>query len=113
MNPYEYFNKGSVDVILWPGYRGWTKEDSWSSNKNNGEENRIFKNMREWRVPLIQSNFEFNGLNDYRASGPHGLSMVVNSDNQLMGQGGFEKEACYLMALEKIYGLKNIGTLSI
>jgi predicted amidohydrolase len=113
MNPYEYFDEGSVDVILWPGYWGWIKDDNWCSNKKNGEENKIYKNMSEWKVPLIQSNFAFNDLNDYRASGPHGLSMFVNSENQLMGQGGFEKEECYLINVDNSCCIKNIETLSI
>lgn len=113
MNPYEYFDKGSVDLMLWPGYWGWDKEDNWSSNKKNGEENKIFKNMSEWKVPLIQSNFSFNDLNDYRATGPHGLSMFVNSDNQLIGQGGFEEEGCYLMVLNKLKGIQSIESLFI
>lgn len=108
MNPYEFFKKGSVDLILWPGYWGWTKEDSWCPTKNNGEENKIFKNMNEWKIPIIQSNFAFNDLDDYRASGPHGLSMFIDSDNQLAGQAGFEQEACYLMDFEIGSGIKNV-----
>lgn len=113
MNPFQYFDKGSVDLILWPGYWGWTKDDTWNSNKPNGEENKIFTNMNEWKVPLIQSNFAFNDLSDSRASGPHGLSMFVNPDNKLKGQGGFEEEACYLIVLDEFHYIKNILTLAI
>jgi predicted amidohydrolase len=113
ISPYQNFDEGSVDVILWPGYWGWTMDDNWSSHKKNGEENKIFKNMSEWKIPLIQANFSFNDLNDYRASGPHGLSVFVNSDNQLMGQGGFEEEAYYLIALNKVNGIQSIETLFI
>jgi hypothetical protein len=68
--------------------------------KNNSEENGIYRNMQQWRRPLLQSNFAFNDLADYRASGPHGLSMFVNSDNSLRGQGGFDLEACYRIGIK-------------
>lgn len=92
---YEYFQKGDVDIILWPGYWGWEKGEIWNEIKKDGEKNKIFQNMKKWKIPLIQSNFAFNDLADHRGAGPHGLSMFVNSDNTLFAQGDLDSESCY------------------
>lgn len=113
MKPWEYFPSGSVDLILWPGYWGWSKDDVWDITKSNGEENKVFKNMLEWKVPLIQSNFAFNDLNDYRKSGPHGLSVFISSDNSVAGRGEYEEESCYLIEVNKRSGIQNIQKITI
>lgn len=95
LSPWEFFKEGDVDFILWPGYWGWKKGDSWIEKNEEDEENLIFKNMNEWKVPLIQSNFSKNCLNDHRKSGPHGLSMFVNRDNKLFGMGEYDLESLY------------------
>ena len=100
MDPWSFFGNGDVDIILWPSYWGWEKQDTWQEFKNNGEENEIYRNMQLWKRPLLQSNFAFNDLGDYGASGPHGLSMFINSDNSLREQGGFELEECYRIVIE-------------
>jgi predicted amidohydrolase len=92
---YEYFNKGEADIILWPGYWGWEEGETWGELKKNGETNKIFQNMKEWNIPLIQSNFSFNDLSDHRGTGPHGLSMFVNSNNTLYSKADPDSESCY------------------
>lgn len=103
VSPWEFFGKGEADLILWPGYWGWEKHDTWNKHKKDDELNLIFQNMEEWRKPLIQANFAFNDLSDHRDSGPHGLSMFVNSDNTLFSQGDFDSESCYQIAVEDNY----------
>ncbi len=98
--PWKYFKEGEVDVILWPGYWGWVAEDTWQEHKNSNEENLIYKNMKQWKCPLIQSNFAYNELEDFRESGPHGLSVFVNNDNQLVKQGRLDDECCYEITVE-------------
>ena len=113
-SPWGFIKPGEVDVILWPGYWGWGISDKWGDKKASGESNLVYKNMNEWRVPLIQSNFSSNDLKDYRDSGPHGRSVFVNSDNRLYGEGGFDKEACYSVLIEgnRIVDCTEIGVLN-
>lgn len=110
----EYFQKGEADIVLWPGYWGWEEGDLWSEFKKDGEINKIFQNMNEWRVPLIQSNFSYNDLSDYRSAGPHGLSMFVNSDNTIFAQADSDSESCYEIHVSEnqIKFSRNIGALS-
>lgn len=110
---YEFFDKGEADIILWPGYWGWEVGDKWNELKRNGEENKIFQNMKEWKIPLIQANFSFNDLSDHRGAGPHGLSMFVNSDNSLFAQAHSDSESCYEVhvANKEIKFSKKIGDL--
>lgn len=93
--PFTYFNKNEADVILWPGYWGWTKEDTWS------EEDKVHSNMKAWQTPLIQSNFSMNDLNDHRSSGPQGLSHVINSDNQLIYRGAHLEDEAFIVRVTK------------
>jgi predicted amidohydrolase len=90
-----YFKSDDVDFILWPGYWGWKQTDEWGELKSDGEKNLTYKNSIFWSKPIIQSNFSFNDLKDYRNSGPQGLSVVVDEKNQLKFRGSFEKEECF------------------
>lgn len=113
MHPYLFFAKGDADLILWPGYWRWQREDKWEEFKKDGNPNLIFKNMNEWKIPLIQSNFAFNDIADERNAGPHGLSMFVNKDNSLFFQADFNKESCYQITVEnqKITRCLKLGCL--
>ena len=91
----QYFKEGQVDVVLWPGYWGWQKGESWKEKKISGEANIVYENMTKWKIPLIQANFAFNDLREHRGKGPHGMSMFVNSDNTLAGSGDYDSESCY------------------
>ena len=99
--PYTYFPKNSADLILWPGYWGWTPADTWSIKSFNNKENLVYKNMISWQLPLIQSNFAFNDLDDKRASGPEGLSIVVNKDNNLCFRGKHMKESAFIVTVKQ------------
>ena len=79
---------------------GWNEGDTWQEFKSEGEPNLIFQNMKAWKKPLIQSNFAYNDLSDHRDSGPHGLSMFVNSNNTLHSNAEFDKESCYRIRIE-------------
>lgn len=100
LGPWKYFAQGEADIILWPGYWGWNEGDSWGELKNETEPNLIYQNNKSWKLPIIQANFAFNDLSDYRASGPHGMSMFVNSDNSLAGCGELDSESCYEIHIE-------------
>ena len=95
MDPWKFFAEDEVDVILWPGYWGWNKGDTWQEYKKDNEACLIYKNVTIWNRPIIQSNFAYNDLSDYRDTGPHGMSMFVNSDNTLAGCGDYNSESCY------------------
>lgn len=99
--PWEHFSEGEADVILWPGYWGWVKEDQWTEVLSTGEENTALKNMKSWRIPLIQSNFAFNDLKDFKGPGPIGKSVVVDSSNQLLFQGAYHEEQVFIVDLQK------------
>ncbi|MFZ4712555.1 MAG: carbon-nitrogen hydrolase family protein [Bacteriovoracaceae bacterium] len=100
LDPYSYFKAGEVDFILWPGYWGWTLNDNWSAFKNGSEENLVFKNMQQWKVPLIQANFSRNG-DGLPNPGPQGLSVVVDHNNELIWRGDFEAESAFIVTLDK------------
>lgn len=101
MDPWHSFDQGQVDIILWPGYWGWEKGDSWQEFKKDGEINLVYRNMNLWQRPLIQANYAFNDLSDSRNLGPHGMSMFIQSDNSLSGMGDFNLEACYKVEVEE------------
>ena len=101
LNPELYFSYGDVDFILWPGYWGWEKSDKWEAIKSNGEENFVFTNSAMWSVPLIQSNFAYNDLGDDRVKGPHGLSIVVDKENDLKFRASYEQQECFVVELDK------------
>jgi predicted amidohydrolase len=94
-----YFKKNDVDFVLWPGYWGWDAESKWSSHANDGKENLVFTNVSSWKVPLIQSNFAFNDIGDDRSNGPHGQSVVVDKNNELVYQASYEKQECFIVEL--------------
>lgn len=78
---WEYFDQGSADVILWPGYWRWKKEDCWSSKSRNKENDLVHMNVRLWRVPLLQANFCFNDKSDQRKLSPEGRSVIIDGAN--------------------------------
>lgn len=97
MEPWQFFNEGEVDLILWPGYWGWKEDDEWAELKKEGEENLIFKNMKQWKVPLIQSNFAYNSPEITSSTRPSGLSFFIDEENELVARGSFKKESCHLL----------------
>ncbi|MDC1174889.1 carbon-nitrogen hydrolase family protein [Bacteriovoracaceae bacterium] len=113
MEAFSFFNKGEADLILWPGYWGWEKDDKWEDLKKDGDSNLIFQNMKKWEIPLLQSNFAYNDLAEHRDAGPHGLSMFVNKDNSLFSQAEIDKESCYQITIEtqQIKNCKRLGDL--
>jgi predicted amidohydrolase len=113
LDPWKFFKEGDADIILWPGYWGWEKGETWKELKKDGEPNLTFENMKKWKVPLIQSNFAFNDLGGHSGAGPHGLSMFVNSDNKLYQSGDFDSESCYEVHISnnEIQNCKKIGDL--
>ncbi len=100
--PTTYFQKDEADIILWPGYWGWTQEDNWDENKEKEIKHKIFSNMSEWRVPLIQSNFSTNDLMDHRGTGPQGLSHVIDEENKLIYRGVHLKDEAFIVNLTKV-----------
>lgn len=99
MNAHTFLKPGEADIILWPGYWGWDKGALWTATNEEGEPNLIHQNMESWKVPLIQSTFAFNDLDDDRSTGPHGLSMFINKDNKMFGQGNYHQEGCYKISI--------------
>jgi predicted amidohydrolase len=100
--PSTYFEKNEADIILWPGYWGWTQEDNWNENERKENKHKIFSNMIEWKIPLIQSNFSMNDLGDHRASGPQGLSHVINEENIMIYRGAHLKDEAFIVNLIKV-----------
>lgn len=96
-----YFERGTVDFILWPGYWGWEREDKWDALKSDGDENLVYANMSQWSVPLIQANFSYNDMGDDRSQGPHGLSVVVDKNNNLVYQASYEQQECFVVELDR------------
>lgn len=100
---FTYFESGEADAILWPGYWGWTSEDIWSE-KRDQELNPIYKNMTEWQIPLLQSNFARNDLEGHKGAGPEGLSFIINENNQLAHKGAHLKSEGFVVQLNKVNG---------
>lgn len=100
--PSTYFEKDAADIILWPGYWGWVQEDDWNENEIKENKHKIFSNMNTWQLPLIQSNFSMNDLEDHRGSGPQGLSHVINEENKLVYRGGHLKDEAFIVNLTKM-----------
>ncbi len=103
-DPWTYFKEGEADFILWPGYWGWTKEDTWGPISCEEQPNLVHKNMSNWRMPLIQANFACNDLSDHRSSGPEGLSVVVDEFNELRHRGAHKGESGFIVTLDCIDG---------
>lgn len=99
--PWDHFKKGEADLILWPGYWGWVKEDLWTPVLSTGEENTTLENMKTWQMPLIQANFALNDLKDFKGPSPIGKSVVVDSSNQLLFQGAYHEEQIFIVDLKK------------
>lgn len=98
---YTHFTPGGVDLILWPGYWGWTQADSWGASAQGEKPNLVYENMASWKLPLIQSNFAYNDLGDDKKTGPEGLSVVVDANNILRYQGEYHKEAGFIVSLDQ------------
>jgi predicted amidohydrolase len=109
LEPFQYFSQNEIDFILWPGYWGWELEDKWDKYKRDKEENLIHKNVSSWSIPLLQANFSYNDFGD-RASGPHGLSVVVNKKNELVYRSGFETEECFVVEFKDKHVLNVYNT---
>jgi hypothetical protein len=89
-----YFNNEDVDFRVWSGHWGWSKNDTWKAIKNDGGCCLVYSNMLKWQRPLIQTNFAYNDSLDFRGNGPHGVSMIVNSDNSHFNNGAIDQESC-------------------
>lgn len=98
--PWQYIPPDEVDFLIWPGYWGWTKDCKWQAVTDE-KRNLVFENLLIWRAPLIQANFAYNDLGGQSGSGPEGLSMVVDSDNNLFFQGDHLRESGFIVQLEK------------
>lgn len=107
--PWTHFSNGEADIILWPGYWGWTKNDKWTSELTSGEHNSVLENMKSWQVPLIQSNFAFNDLEGYSGPGPIGKSVVIDSKNRLIHRGDENKEHAFVVTIESGSGRPEVG----
>lgn len=96
-----YFSQGELDFVLWPGYWGWEKSDEWSAHKSDGSDNQVYLNVDYWSVPLIQANFSHNDDDDdFRKTGPHGLSVVVDQENKLVYRASYEEQECFVVELD-------------
>lgn len=102
--PWTYFEKGQVDAILWPGYWGWTSEDIWTEKRDQERLNPIYKNMTDWQMPILQSNFAYNDLEGHKGSGPEGLSFIINENNELVRKGAHLKSEGLIVCLDKVNG---------
>ena len=100
--PWTYFRDGSADLILWPGYWGWTIEDKWANEKQQGKPNQVFINMATWQIPILQSNFAYNDLDGHKGAGPEGLSFVIDQDNKNIFKGPHLEKNGFIVSLNKI-----------
>lgn len=100
--PWTYFESGSADAILWPGYWGWTVEDKWAEEKQQGKLNHVFINMASWQMPILQSNFAYNDLDGHKGAGPEGLSFVIDQDNKHIFKGPHLEKNGFIVSLYKI-----------
>lgn len=98
--PWQYMTPGEVDFLIWPGYWGWTKDCKWQAVTDE-KRNLVFENSLIWKTPLIQANFAYNDLGGQPNAGPEGLSMVVDSDNNLFFQADHLRESGFIVQLEK------------
>jgi predicted amidohydrolase len=80
LNPYEFFKESEVDLILWPGYINSGVEKIWDVSTAD----KVYLNMKSWKVPLIQANFSFNDSSINSDTGPDGHSVFLNSSNELV-----------------------------
>jgi hypothetical protein len=95
----KYFSSTNLPhAIVWPGYWGWKDSFSWGERLDKLGKS-VFENMYTWSLPLIQCNFSSNAESDVRASGPSGLSVVVNSSNRLAFTGAHKADDNFLVHL--------------
>lgn len=100
--PWTYFEKDSVDAILWPCYWGWTLTSIWNAERDQDRKTPIFYNMVQWQCPLIQANFAKNNLEGHSAAGPEGLSYVIGADNKVVHRGPHLSEGGFVVTLERL-----------
>jgi predicted amidohydrolase len=105
--PWLSMNPGEADVIIWPGYWGWTTDFQWQEFTNS-KKNLVFANASLWQRPLVQANFAFNDLAGSSVEGPEGLSIVVNSDNTVHYQAAHKKECGFIVSLQKQHGKTSV-----
>lgn len=105
---WTYFKPDQADIILWPGYWGWTIDDAWSNTKDQGKPNTIFSNMTDWKMPILQCNFALNDLNGHKGAGPEGLSFIINKDNELIHKGAHLKSTGFVVSLNKVNGQTHV-----
>lgn len=108
-SPWTYFQPGEADAILWPGYWGWKLDSSWSAEKEPGKPNRIFSNVNQWKLPVLQANFAYNDLEGHKGAGPEGLSFIIDSNNNLVWRGRHKMVDGLLMTLTKADGVTTIS----
>jgi predicted amidohydrolase len=111
----EYFTPGEADLVLWPGYWGWTAQSVWGPLSEEKIPNLVFENMSHWKVPLIQANFSGNNMGDARSSGPEGLSVVVDESNILRYRAPQKQESAFVVTVDRMEGrcvLKSCEPLS-
>lgn len=104
LDPWTHFDAEAADLVLWPGYWGWTLEDPWRAVSSDGRPQLVYGNMDTWKMPLIQANFAANDLGDHRTSGPEGLSVVVDEANVLRYRGEHRAEAGFVVTLDRVEG---------
>src|SRR5690606_4765338 len=51
---WTHFQPQEADLILWPGYWGWTSSDKWGPQSSEARPNLVYQNMSVWRLPLVQ-----------------------------------------------------------
>lgn len=97
----------NVDLVLWPGYWGWSLDEPWAELREGGSPCPLFANQRQWARPMIQSNFSGNALGDGRQGGPSGLSVFIRRDGAVAGRGAHAQEGAWLLTLtEDALGLE-------
>jgi predicted amidohydrolase len=99
-----YFAPGEADLVLWPGYWGWTAQSIWGPLSEENRPNSVFENMSLWKTPIIQANFARNNLGDTRSTGPEGLSVVVDESNILQYRAPQKQESAFVVTLDRLEG---------
>jgi len=92
--------EAECDAILWPGYWGWKEKIQWDASLNKMSK-QVYENMKVWKTPLIQCNFSANDASDKRASGPEGLSVVVDENNCLVYHAANKKESVFVVSCKE------------
>jgi hypothetical protein len=58
----------------------------------------------EWQLPIIQTNFSFNQLENHSGGGPEGLSHIIDKDSKLVYSGKHKENQIFYVNLEKNHG---------